>query len=571
MTTFLKPHFNSNSTEGEKKGGNGEVERNPSKIHWYCAETGVYTSKHPSVKLPEDPFLDVVSFIFSHKHGGVCALVDSISGISVSYEELYPMVKSMASGLHKRGVVKGDVVLILLPNSIYFPVVLLGALIIGAVVTTMNPLSSLLEIKKQVLDCGVSLVFTCSDKVDKLCTLDVPVIGVPEILVSGSNGGESSVFYELVTCHPNWDLRPRISQQDTAVILYSSGTTGASKGVVLTHGNLIAMVELFVRFESSQYEYLSTENVYLAIAPMFHVYGLSLFAMGLLSLGTTIVVMRKFDANEMVKAIETYGVTHFPAVPPLLIALTRKAKDGASSKLKSLKQVSCGAAPITTKTIEDFVHTLPNVDFIQGYGMTESTAVGTRGYNTEKLHNYSSVGLLAPNMQAKVVDWITGSPLPPNSMGELWLCGPGVMKGYLNNLECTKSTIDDNGWLHSGDIAYFDEEGYLYVIDRLKETIKYKGFQIAPADLESVLVSHPDIIDAAVIGARDEEAGEIPVAFVAKRDGCALSQTDVIDFVSKQVAPYKKIRKVYFGAWIPRSAAGKILRKELRNFLTSKL
>ncbi|XP_059275566.1 4-coumarate--CoA ligase-like 6 [Lycium ferocissimum] len=568
MATFLKTH------------GNGKVEKNPSKTHyqngksfpfWYDVETGIYSSKYPSIKLPENPFLDVVSFIFSHKHGEVKALVDSISGISISYSELYPMVKSMANGLHQRGVKQGDVVLILLPNSIYFPVILLSVLSLGAIVTTMNPFSSLFEIKKQALDCGVTLAFTTNDKVDKLSTLGVSVIGVPEILVFSSNYCESSDFYELISRDPNWDFKPKISQQDTAAILYSSGTTGAGKGVILTHGNFIAMMELFVRFEASQYEYLSIENVYLAVVPMFHVYGLSLFVMGLLSLGTTVVVIRKFNADEMVKAIEKYGVTHFPTVPPLLMALTRRAKDGASSSMKSLKQVSCGAAPVSTKSIEDFVRTLPDVDFIQGYGMTESTAIATRGYNTEKLHNYSSVGLLAPNMQAKVVDWITGSTLPPNCMGELWLFGPGLMKGYLNNVEATKSTIDGNGWLHTGDIAYFDEEGYLYVIDRLKEIIKYKGFQIAPADLEAVLVSHPDIIDAAVTGARDEEAGEIPVAFVVKRDGRELSQADVIDFVSKQVAPYKKIRRVYFRASIPRSAAGKILRKELRNLLTSKL
>ncbi|KAJ8555208.1 hypothetical protein K7X08_012704 [Anisodus acutangulus] len=576
MATFLKPHLNSNGSV------NGEVVKNPSKTlypkgkeesfpFWYCAKTGIYSSKHPSIKLPDDPFLDVVSFIFSHKHGGVLALVDSISGISISYLELYPLVKSMANGLHQRGVSQGDVVLILLPNSIYFPVILLGVLSLGAIVTTMNPFSSLLEIKKQALDCGVTLAFTTNDKVDKLSTIGVPVIRVPEILVSCDNYSESSDFYELISCDPNWDSRVKISQQDTAAILYSSGTTGEGKGVILTHGNFIAMMELFVRFEASQYEYLSSENVYLAVVPMFHVYGLSLFVMGLLSLGTTIIVMRKFNADEMVKAVERYGVTHFPTVPPLLMALTRRAKDGALTSMKSLKQVSCGAAPVSTKLIEDFVRTLPNVDFIQGYGMTESTAIATRGYNAEKLHNYSSVGLLSPNMQAKVVDWITGSPLPPNSMGEFWLSGPGVMKGYLNNLEATKSTVDGNGWLHTGDIAYFDEEGYLYVIDRLKEIIKYNGFQIAPADLEAVLVSHPDIIDAAVTGARDEVTGEIPVAFVVKGDGCTLSQTEVIDFVSKQVAPYKKIRRVYFRASIPRSAAGKILRKELKNLLTSKL
>ncbi|KAA8521211.1 hypothetical protein F0562_011882 [Nyssa sinensis] len=164
--------------------------------------------------------------------------------------------------------------------------------------------------------------------------------------------------------------------------MYSSGTTGASKGVVLTHRNLIAMIELFVRFEASQYDYLSLENVYLAVLPMFHIYGLSLFVMGLLSLGSAIVVMRKFDANEMVKAIDRYRVTHFPVVPPLLMALTARAKGVSRSSLQSLKQISCGAAPLSRKSIEEFVQTLPHVDFIQGYGMTESTAVGTRGFNT---------------------------------------------------------------------------------------------------------------------------------------------------------------------------------------------
>ncbi|KAJ8568169.1 hypothetical protein K7X08_020891 [Anisodus acutangulus] len=422
---------------------------------WYCAKTGIYSSKHPTITLPDNPFLDVVSFIFTHKNSGVLALVDSITGISISYSELYPMVKSIASGLHQRGVSQGDVVLILLPNSIYFPVILLGVLSLGATVTTMNPFSSLLEIKKQALDCGITLAFTTNDKVAKLFTLGVPVIRVPEILVSSDNFSESSDFNELISSDPNWD-----------------------------------------------------------------------------------------------------------------------------SRVSKIQQQFC----IHRKNRSQFV--------VQGYGMAESTAIATRGYNTEKLHNYSSVGLLAPNMQAKVVDWITGSPLPPNYMGELWLSGPGVMKvpnffnvtdaiylkilkcclsskrilylalhlpGYLNNLEATKSTVDGNGWLHTGDIAYFDEEGYLYVIDRLKEIIKYKGFQIAPAYLEVVLVSHPDIIDAAVTGC------------ICRQESCALSQTDVIDFVSKQVDPYKKIRKVYFRASIPRSAAGKILRKELKNLLTSKL
>ncbi|GAA0187580.1 ligase [Lithospermum erythrorhizon] len=204
----------------------------------------------------------------------------------------------------------------------------------------------------------------------------------------------------------------------------------------------------------------------------------------------------------------------------------------------------------------------------QGYGMTESAAVATRGYNTKEIHNYTSVGLLAPNTQAKVVDWVTGSSLPPGGVGELWLCTPGIMKGYLNNEE---ATVDENGWLHTGDIVYFDKDGYLYIVDRLKEVIKYKGFQIAPADLELVLMSHPDVVDAAVTAASDEEAGEIPVAFVVRKNGSTLSKASLINFVAAKVAPYKKVRKVVYMKSIPRTPVGKIIRRELKNLLPSRL
>ncbi|KAL3818306.1 hypothetical protein ACJIZ3_004211 [Penstemon smallii] len=541
---------------------------------WYSPENGIYRSKHPHIKIPSEPFLDIVSYIFSQKHNGIHALIDSSSGFSISYSHLSSLVKSISSGLHTMGVKQGDVILILLPNSVYFPVIFLGALSIGAIVTTMNPLSTLLEIKKQVLDSNAILGFSVLGKVDELVNglEGFNVIGVPEALKFDSVSiDDGSVFRKLISSDPSMAPLPKIRQHDTAAILYSSGTTGRPKGVMLTHGNFIAMVELFVRFEASLYDYPSTKNVYLAVVPMFHVYGLSLFVMGLLSLGNTIVTMRRFDADDMVRAIDKYGVTHLHVVPPLMTALTRKGKSGSSNSFKSLKQVSCGAAPLSTKSIEEFIETFPHVDFIQGYGMTESTAIGTRGYNTVVVKKHSSVGLLSPNSEAKVVDWVTGSYLPPGSVGELWLRSPGVMKGYLNNTEASMAAIDKDGWLHTGDIVYFDREGYLYVLDRLKEIIKYKGFQVAPADLEAVLLSHPDVLDAAVTAERDEEAGEIPVAFVVPKNGSPVTPAAVMNYVANQVAPYKKVRKVYFRSSVPRSAAGKILRRELRNLLTSKL
>ncbi|KAK6158461.1 hypothetical protein DH2020_005775 [Rehmannia glutinosa] len=546
MAAFLKAHVDLQSSEEEENGG--IIEKTSKSVlnlknshpSWYSPETGIYHSKHPPINLPCEPFLDVVSFIFSKKHSGVHALVDSSSGLTVSYSKLSSLVKSMASGLHHMGVRQGDVMLILLPNSVCFPVIFLGALSIGAIVTPMNPLSSLLEIKKQVLDSNASLVFAALGKVDELVSAlgGCHVVGVPEFLDINSLPSDGSVFHRLISSDPSLAPRPNIMQQDVAAILYSSGTTGRAKGVMLTHRNFIAMVELFVRFEASLYDYPPTENVYLAVVPMFHV----------------------------------YGVTHLHAVPPLLAALTKRAKRAeGSNSFRSLKQVSCGAAPLSEKSINEFIETLPHVDFIQGYGMTESTAVGTRGYNKVEVHKYSSVGLLSPNVQAKVVDWVNGSHLPPGSVGELWLRTPGNMKGYLNNIEATMAALDKDGWLHTGDIVYFDQEGYLYVIDRLKEVIKYKGFQVAPADLEAVLMSHPEVLDAAVMGARDEEAGEIPVAFVVLKDGSSVSHAALMDYVAKQVAPYKKVRKVYFRAAIPRSASGKILRRELKSLLASRL
>ncbi|KAG7621023.1 AMP-dependent synthetase/ligase [Arabidopsis suecica] len=538
---------------------------------WFSPKTGIYTSKFPSLHLPVDPNLDAVSALFSHKHHGDAALIDSLTGFSISHTELQIMVQSIAAGIyHVLGVRQGDVVSLVLPNSVYFPMIFLSLISLGAIVTTMNPSSSLGEIKKQVSECSVGLAFTSTENVEKLSSLGVSVITVPESYDFDSIRIENPKFYAIMKETFGFvPPKPLIKQDDVAAIMYSSGTTGASKGVLLTHRNLIASMELFVRFEASQYEYPGSSNVYLAALPLCHIYGLSLFVMGLLSLGSTIVVMRRFDASDVVNVIERFKITHFPVVPPMLMVLTKKAKGVCGEVFKSLKQVSSGAAPLSRKFIEDFLQTLPHVDLIQGYGMTESTAVGTRGFNLEKLSRYSSVGLLAPNMQAKVVDWSSGSFLPPGNRGELWIQGPGVMKGYLNNPKATQMSIVEDSWLRTGDIAYFDEDGYLFIVDRIKEIIKYKGFQIAPADLEAVLVSHPLIIDAAVTAAPNEECGEIPVAFVVRRQETTLSEEDVISYVASQVAPYRKVRKVVMVHSIPKSPTGKILRKELKRILTN--
>ncbi|KAI0500626.1 hypothetical protein KFK09_018842 [Dendrobium nobile] len=531
--------------------------------NWFSTETGIYSSRHPPRSLPQDAFHDLASFLFSRPHGGETALVDSASGFSISYLELRSMVDRMASGLHEIGILPGQVLLILLPNSVLLPVILLGVLSLGAIITTMNPLCSAKEIQKQMSSIvHLALVFCSSEKVATFAQFGVPIVTVPNDLSYDS--AHYPLFHKVVSGSPPLTRKPVIRQSDTAAILFSSGTSGSSKGVVLSHSNLIAMVELFVRFEASQYKKKSWKDVYLAAIPMFHVYGLSLFYIGLLSLGSTVVVMRRFNALEAAKTIAKYRVTHFPVVPPLMAAFIR-ANEAHGCDLRSLKQASSGAAPLSNRLIQEFLRRFPHIDFIQGYGMTESTAVGARGFNTETCKKYSSVGLLAPNMEAKVVNWETGISMPPGKSGELWLRGPAVMKGYLNDEKETASVIDKDGWFKTGDIVYFDQDGYLFILDRLKDTIKYKGFQVAPADLEALLISHNEILDAAVTSAFDEEAGEIPVAFVVRKSGSNLSSNEIMEFVAKQVAPYKKVRRVTFVQSIPKSPAGKTLRRVLRS------
>lgn len=381
MAALSKDHIELQSAEEEHVHGVIEETSKSRKLtdsdpSWYSAETGIYSSKYPSINLPSEPFLDVVSFIFSHKHNGLHAFVDSASGLTVPYAKLSPLVKSMAAGLHQLGVKQGDVILILLPNSVCFPLIFLGALSIGAVVTPMNPFSSFSEIKKQVLDCNASLAFCSVAKVDELVDAfgfeGFRAVGVPEVLDFNSHysSSDGSLFHKLISSDPTMAPRPRIRQQDTAAILYSSGTTGRSKGVMLTHGNFIAMIELFVRFEASLYDYPSSQNVCLAVVPMFHVYGLSLFVLGLLSLGVTVVTMKRFDVDDMERAIDRYGITHLHAVPPILLALTKRAKRDGGVGFRSLKQISCGAAPLSEKSISELMEALPHVDFIQVYSFS---------------------------------------------------------------------------------------------------------------------------------------------------------------------------------------------------------
>ncbi|XP_024627525.1 4-coumarate--CoA ligase-like 5 isoform X2 [Medicago truncatula] len=547
----------------------------------FCSSNSIFYSKRKPLLLPPNQSLDATTFISSRAHHGHTAFIDASTGHHFTYQQLWRAVDAVSSSLSNMGIKKGDVILLLSPNSIYFPVVCLSVMSLGAIITTTNPLNTVHEIAKQIADSKPVLAFTTSPLVSKInaASPTLPII----LMEADGNSTSSNTLEEMMkkegqSYDDTWTKssgparrpkREQVNQDDTATLLYSSGTTGPSKGVVSSHRNLIAMVQIVcARFNHEEYE---RGNTFICTIPMFHIYGLAMFA-GLLSLGSTIVVLSKFEMHDMLSSIEKFKVTFLPLVPPIFVAMLNNA-DAIKRKydLSSLHTVLCGGAPLSKEVTEGFVDKYPNVAILQGYGLTESFGAGASTDSLEESRKYGTAGLLSSSIEAIIVDTETAKLLPVNQTVELWLRGPTTMQGYLNNEEATKSTLTAEGWLRTGDLCYIDSDGFLFVVDRLKELIKYKGYQVPPAELEALLLTHPAILDAAVIPYPDKEAGQYPMAYVVRKDGSNISESQVMEFVAGQVAPYKRIRKVAFIPSIPKNPSGKILRRDLIKLATSKL
>lgn len=549
----------------------------------FVPATRTFVSKRPALRLPTDPSLTLPAFLLTHNPAPAHwpAFINSASGTTLSFHHFRLRIRSVAAGLYKFGVRHGDVLLLLSPNSLHFPVLVHAAILAGATITLANPLNSAHEIASQIADSRAKFVSATPSLLPKLgSNSSLPLILLPEDpenLSSDVSPPDSAQvptiptqwtsFANLLSSNPAHLPSIQTQQDDTAALLYSSGTTGPSKGVILTHRNLIAQCSIIFNLEGGKHR---PELVYLCLLPMFHVYGMGLFTTALPALGCCVVIMPKFDIQDMLGAIERFRVTNLPLVPPILLALT-KMSIVDKYDLSSLMQVGCGAAPVSKELVTAFRARFPNVTIKQGYGLTESAGITTMSITEEELERYDSVGVLAPNTEAKIVDVETRNFLSPDQQGELWVRGPTIMQGYFGNIGATDATIDQEGWLHTGDLCYFDKDGFLYVVDRLKELIKYKGLQVAPAELEAILLTHREILDAAVISLPDEEAGQIPMAYVVRSPKSTLKEVDVMTFVSEQVAPYKKVRRVVFVTTIPKSASGKILRRELMNEARSRL
>ncbi|GAV83680.1 AMP-binding domain-containing protein/DUF4009 domain-containing protein [Cephalotus follicularis] len=528
----------------------------------------IYRSKLPDIYIPKH--LPLHSYIFEKlsQHSTRPCLINGATGDVYTYAEVDLTARRVASGLNKLGIQQGDVIMILLQNSPEFVLSFLGASYRGAIATAANPFFTPAEIAKQVKASDARLIVTQACYSDKV--KDLAQENDVKIMCIDSAPDGCLHFTELTQANendiPNVDINP----DDVVALPYSSGTTGLPKGVMLTHKGLVTSVAQQVDGDNPNL-YFHGEDVILCVLPMFHIYALNSIMLCGLRVGAAILIMQKFEINSLLELIQKYKITIAPMVPPIVLAIA-KSPDVDKYDLSSIRMLKSGAASLG-KELEDAVGAkFPNARLGQGYGMTEAGPVLTMclSFAKEPFEITSGTcGTVVRNAEMKIVDPETGDSLPTNQRGEICIRGDQIMKGYLNDPEATKRTIDKDGWLHTGDIGYINENDELFIVDRLKELIKYKGFQVAPAELEAMLLCHPDITDAAVVGMKDDMAGEIPVAFVVRSNNSQITGDEIKQYISKQVVFYKRINRVFFVDVIPKAPSGKILRKDLRAKLES--
>ncbi|KAG4146237.1 hypothetical protein ERO13_D05G144800v2 [Gossypium hirsutum] len=529
----------------------------------------IYRSKLPDIYIPNH--LPLHSYCFQNIANVASrpCLINGTTGKVYTYAEVELTARRIASGLNKLGIQQRQVIMLLLPNTPEFVLSFLGASFRGAIATAANPFFTRAEVSKHAKGSNARLIITQASYVDKVKEFAQDNDAMVMCIDSAPEG--CLHFSELTQADDNDLPEVDIASEDVVALPYSSGTTGLPKGVMLTHKGLVTSVAQQVDGENPNL-YFHSEDVILCILPMFHIYALNSIMLCGLRVGAAILIMQKFEIGLALELIQKYKVTIAPIVPPIMFTIA-KSSETDKYDLSSVRMVKSGGAPLG-KELEDAVRAkFPGAKLGQGYGMTEAGPVLAMclGFAKEPFEIKSGAcGTVVRNAEMKIVDPDTGSSLPRNQAGEICIRGDQIMKGYLNDPEATARTIDKDGWLHTGDIGYIDDDDELFIVDRLKELIKYKGFQVAPAELEAMLIAHPDIIDAAVVGMKDEAVGEVPVAFVVKSGKSEISEDEIKQYISKQVVYYKRISRVFFIEAIPKAPSGKILRKELRAKLATK-
>jgi acyl-CoA synthetase (AMP-forming)/AMP-acid ligase II len=503
------------------------------------------------------PDVDVTGFVLEHaaERGERPALIDGPSGRTIAYGELGEGIAALRGGLGEHGFEAGDALAIHLPNCPEYALAFHAAASAGGRATTVNPLYTAEELGRQLRASRAKLLLTAPPLLETALAA-AEGTGVEEVFVLGDEEAEGATPLSALV-EGGSGIEGKIDPaNDLAALPYSSGTTGLPKGVMLTHRNLVANL-----IQAEEPLGVVEGDTMIGCLPFFHIYGMTVIMnMGLRN-GATIVTMPRFDLGEYMELIERHRATVSFIVPPIALALARHpAVDDAD--LSSLRMLMSGAAPLGPELIDELSERL-GCTVIQGYGMTETSPVT----HTIPAAGPNKPGTIGPALRAtecRLVDPESGEDVGDGERGELWIRGPQVMRGYLDDEESTAATIDADGWLHTGDVGVVDEDGYYSIVDRLKELIKFKGYQVPPAELEALILGHPQVADVAVVGVQDEEAGELPKAFVVVAEGDGeLDHDELMAWVGERVAPQKRVRLVEEIAEIPKSPSGKILRREL--------
>ncbi|MBB4986152.1 MULTISPECIES: 4-coumarate--CoA ligase family protein [Streptomyces] len=496
-------------------------------------------------------------------YGDTPALIDGSGELTLTYGQVDGFHRRVAAGLAEAGVRKGDVLALHSPNTVLFPVAFYAATRAGASVTTVHPLATPEEFAKQLRDSSARWIVTVSPLLPAARAAAELAGGIEEIFVcdtapEGEGVRSLQEFLGSTAPVPEVDIDP---DGDVAALPYSSGTTGVPKGVMLTHTSIatnLAQLEPLIP--------MGPGDRILAVLPFFHIYGLTALMNAPLRQGATVVVLPRFDLDTFLGAIQEHRINGLYVAPPIVLALA-KHPAVADYDLSSLEYLVSAAAPLDAALAEACSARLGLPPVRQAYGMTELSP----GTHVTPLDVATpppgTVGRLLPSTEMRILSLDDPEKdAAPGEEGEIAIRGPQVMKGYLGRPDATAAMIDADGWVHTGDIGRVDSDGWLFVVDRVKELIKYKGFQVAPAELEALLLTHEGVADAAVIGVTDPDGTEIPKAFVVRQPAApGLTAEDVMAHVAARVSPYKKVRAVEFVDAVPRAASGKILRRELRD------
>jgi long-chain acyl-CoA synthetase len=496
------------------------------------------------------------------------ALVDTSSGRRITYAEYGMTVEALARGLVAAGLKPGEVVAIFLSNSWEFCAAYHATTLAGGVPTLLNPTYREREVRYQLGNSGAVVLITDRANIDGVSLAGLP--NLRRVYCTRELGSGSERFSDLLKPVSLTPPRPdRGSMETLAALPYSSGTTGLPKGVMLSHHNLVANVYQFLGPRATPLN--SNDNI-LCFLPLYHIYGLNVMLNPALILGATLVLMPRFNVEQLTALVTEESITMMPLVPPALNALCQAAEAGEFPKDHKVHWVKSGAAPLAPELARKFT-ALTGILVCQGYGMTEASPVTHVGYLEPELYCPDSIGHPMAKTECRVIGSAdpavsSGSvtEVPVGEAGELVMRGPQFMLGYWKEPEATAAALRD-GWYWSGDIVTRDCEGFYRVVDRRKEMIKYKGFPVAPAEVEAVLLEHPAVRECGVVGRPDPAAGEIPVAFIALRDGfatCRKMEDELCAFVADRLTHYKQPREVRFVEAVPKTASGKILRRELR-------